>query len=160
MRVLLSFAEKISLELHNSVDTIDTNSSYKNITLSFICIEEGDKKKDSLDIAEEIKKHSFLHKSTGVVLLPFAHLSPFATNNYSKVRSLLMIMSEYLTKWKIINHVREPAKQDVLFSEFILFDGNVSTHLRCSENALRSEIVAMKRIFGTKIIKRILEEEK
>ena len=160
MRVLLSFAEKISLALHNSIEPEEQNHNYQNITLCFICIEEGDKKNDSLNIADEVKKHHFLHKSTGVVLLPFAHLSPFATNNFSKVKSLLTCISNYLKESGIDSHVHEPGKQDILFSELILFDGNISTHLRCSENALRNELFAMKRIFGSKTMIKILEEDK
>jgi len=156
MRILLAYAKSLKLNLFESSND---ELQYKDISISFLCIEEGDNKQDTLYIANEIEKHINRHKSSGVILVPFAHISPFATNNFSKVISQTSTIFDFLNSKGIKCFTRKPAMQDVLFSELLLFDANASTHLRCSENALRNEINSLKKIFGKKILIKLLMEE-
>jgi len=162
MRVLLAYADEILFRQHGRgamrADSGVDHDSESSVTVAFVCAEEGDVKEDAVEIANYLKNHKQKHSSETVVLFPFAHLSPFATNDLSLVRTMLGVISANLQALSVSCVVRPPAGQDLFFAKLILFDGNASTHLRCSKNSLKQELKSLMTIFGKNRVISIMEE--
>jgi hypothetical protein len=158
----------------NNVKMRESVSSKQIVELSgaclviLVCVEEGDEDSDVEAIYKRVT--SFLNKARPnilpseiswpvqqVLLLPFAHLSEFASTNASHVSAMLEYLHKVLTPFSSVARVSTDATE-ALLADLALVDSVLTSRLSLSEQSVTNQFIALLRIFSYESLSTILKE--
>jgi hypothetical protein len=131
-------------------------------------VEEDDADADVIAVVKRVMK--ILHSAQSrplkdhlrwppdsIVVMPFGHLSDFASTNRLHTQRILFQLSSSLRD-SIPTYLVPPSSSDTLLSDLALFDSSITTRLSSSPNSMRHVMKAWRRVFATSTIEKALHD--
>lgn len=169
MRYLTSMIKELSigrqrdsLPLSLSMD----ESQYEQILktgktlLVMITVEEGDTFDDVKESAQRIRGifQSVRNEVNAVTLLPFGHLSEFASNDNQYTEMLVDKFSRTLNNAGINTHVIPPSAANVFIAHIMLFDKFSTVRMGTTTASLKRTLMSLMRGIGKEKFFRVLSD--
>lgn len=157
MRTLMIFAETYDL------GGADDHRQGRNALLALITVEEADDGSDIQQVAARISTAASgaerNREVQEVVLIPFAHLSPFATDDRSSIVARLGRLRQLLVELGHRATLCSPGvSQKLRLLHATLIDSAATSRLSTSGNGLRHEMRALTRVFSKEVLSNALRD--
>lgn len=138
--------------------------------LVLVCIEEGDNEKDVLAITERVQ--NFIKRSrppempqqfswplSQVIIMPFAHLSEFASHDITHIYTILKKIQCKINSF-IDSVIVKPKSTKALFADLAIFDTIITSKFSITEQGIINIMKSLLRIFSADTLQRALLEAK
>lgn len=157
-----------NLRLGHKEDSIQDVNVPGQSLLVLLCIEQGDSDQDALALASRLGNFMnsdrpaelprlFSWPLSTVTVLPFAHLSEYASNDNIHVQETLQKLERALEKYGKVFLI-EPESTQVCFADLALFDTSVTSKLTVTRQSIVNHLKALLRVFSEDTMQQALKE--